>query len=79
MHGVVPPQPQGFVIPFAEVYEAPLSLFLQPDKVPLGGSMAFWCINHSSHFCVISKVAKGKLCPITQIVNECVKQDQTSY
>lgn len=36
-------------------------------------SMTLWCTSHSSQFYVISKLRKGTLWPITQILNEDVK------
>ncbi|KAK4811173.1 hypothetical protein QYF61_019804 [Mycteria americana] len=59
VHGVVPPQVQDFAPPLTELYEDPVSPFLQPVEVPLDGSTTLWCIHHSSQFCVISKLAEG--------------------
>ncbi|KAK4825521.1 hypothetical protein QYF61_000034 [Mycteria americana] len=52
---------------------------LGPVQVPLDGSTTLWCINHSSEFGVISKLAEDTLCPIIHIMNEDVKQDWTQY
>ena len=75
MRGVVPPHIQDFSLPFAELYNIPVSSFLQPVKVLLNGSLTLWCISHSSQFCVISKLAEGTLCPIIQTVNEDVEKN----
>lgn len=36
--------------------EVPVCLFLQPAEVPPNGSTTIWCISHSSHFCIFSKL-----------------------
>lgn len=65
-------------LPLVELYEAPVSRFLQLDKVPLDGSMTLWCISHSSQFYVIiGKLAEDTLCPINQIINEGVGKQGT--
>ena len=68
-----------FALPLVELHEPPVSPFFQPVKVPLDGSTTFWSINHSSQFCVISRLAEGTLCPIIQIINEGIKQDWNQY
>ena len=77
--GVVPPQVQDFALPLVEQHEAPVSPFLQLVQVPLNGSTTLWCIGPSSQFGVICKLAEGALCPIIQIINEIVQQDQSQY
>ncbi|KAK4826285.1 hypothetical protein QYF61_007132 [Mycteria americana] len=77
--GLVPPQVQDFALHPVELYEVPVSPFLQPVQVPLDGSTTLWHISHSPQFCVICKRAEGTLCPIIQIINEDVKQDCTRY
>ncbi|KAK4811750.1 hypothetical protein QYF61_005318 [Mycteria americana] len=68
--GVVPPQLQDFALLHIELYEVPVSSFLQPGKVPLDVSTTFWHLSHSFQFGVIYKLAEGTLCPIVQIINE---------
>ena len=70
---------QIFAVPLAELYEVPVSPFLQPVVVPLDGSTTLWSISHSSRFGVISKLAEDTFCTIIQIINEDVKQDRTQY
>ncbi|KAK4832384.1 hypothetical protein QYF61_022239 [Mycteria americana] len=48
-------------------------------EVPLDGSTTSWCINHSSQFCIISKLAEGVFCSIIQIINEAVRQYWSQY
>jgi len=48
-------------------------------SISVDGSAASWCISHSLQFYVISKLAKGTLCPIIQIINEDIEQDWTQY
>jgi len=47
---IVPPQVQHFEC-LTELYEVPVSPFLQPVKVPLDGSLTLWFISHSFQFC----------------------------
>ncbi|KAK4818263.1 hypothetical protein QYF61_009968 [Mycteria americana] len=68
-----------FTILLVELHEVPFGPFLQPVEVPPDGSMTLWLISHSFQFCVVSKIAKGTLCPIILIINEAVKQDWTQY
>ena len=76
MHAAVLPQVQDFRL-LVELHEVPVSPFLQSVVVPLDGSMTLWRISHSSHFCVIYKLAEGTFCLVIQIINEDVKQDWT--
>ncbi|GAB0185708.1 mitochondrial enolase superfamily member 1 [Grus japonensis] len=62
-----------------ELHEVPVSLFLQHVEVPLDGSTTLWHISHSSQHNVICRLAEGTFCPIIQIINEDVEQDQTQY
>lgn len=41
--------------------------------------MTLWYISYSSKFCVISKVAKGTLYPVIQIIKKDVEEDQVQY
>ena len=59
MHGVVPPQVQDLALALVEPHQVPLCPDLQPIQVTLNGSTAFWCIYHTSRFCVVSKLAEG--------------------
>lgn len=77
--GVVLPWVQDFALPLIDCHEVPVSPFLQPVKVPLDGSKTLWCIGCSSQFGVISKLAESPLCPIIQMINEDVKEDQFQY
>jgi len=49
--------------------------FLQPVKVPLDGSTTLWCINRSSKFGLICKLAEGTICLVIQIINEEFEHD----
>jgi len=79
VHGVVPPQVQDPALALAEFHQVLLCPTLQPVQVSLDGSTAFWCIHHSSQFCVISKLAEGTLHPFIQVIDEEVKQDWAKY
>jgi len=70
VHGVVPPQVQDPALALVELHQVPLFPALQPVWVLLNGSTAFWCIHHSSQFCVISKLAEGTLSPFIQVIDE---------
>jgi len=59
MPGVVPPQVQDPALALIELHEVPLCPTLQPVQVSLNGSTACQCIQHTSQFCVISKLAEG--------------------
>lgn len=54
IQGVIPPQLQGSAFPLVELYKAPLFPFLACAEVPVNGSTALWCINHSP-FSIICK------------------------
>lgn len=45
-----PPQVQDLTLVLVELLKVAVSLFFQPDEMPLDGSMIFWCISHSSQF-----------------------------
>lgn len=49
--GAVPPPGQHLTCPLAEVREVPVSPFLQPVEVPLGGSAISCSLRYSSQFC----------------------------
>jgi len=78
MPGVVPPQVQDSAL-LVELHKVPVGPFLQPVEVPLDSSMTLWCVSHSSQFRIISKLAEGTLCPITQIISKDVEKDWTQY
>ena len=61
VHGIFPSVGQDFALPFKEFHEVPLCPFLQPVKVPLNGSVTFWCISHSSELCIVCELAEGAL------------------
>ncbi|KAK4831516.1 hypothetical protein QYF61_018100 [Mycteria americana] len=71
--GIIPPQVQGFGLPFAELHKVPVSPFLQPVQVPLDGSMPICCTSCSSWFCIICKLAEWALCPNTETIIEDAK------
>ena len=78
VHGVVSPQVQDFVHPLEiSFHEFPVSQSPQSVEVSLDNSMMLWYISHSSHFCVIIKLAEGTLCPVTQIINGDIELDWT--
>jgi len=79
VHGVVPPPVQDPSLALVELHQVPLPRILQPVQVSLNGSTAFWCIYHSSQFCVISKLAEGTLCPFIQVIDEEAEQDWAKY
>ncbi|PKU42183.1 neuronal acetylcholine receptor subunit alpha-4 [Limosa lapponica baueri] len=62
-----------------EFHQVPLSPTFWPVHVSLYGSKAFWCVSHSSQFCIISKVAEGTLCPLIQVIDEYIEQDLIQY
>jgi len=70
MPGVVSPRVKDFAFLLVKLQEISVSPFPQVVGVPLNGSMTFWCISHSSQFCVISKIAEGTLSPVVQIINK---------
>ncbi|GAB0183594.1 mitochondrial enolase superfamily member 1 [Grus japonensis] len=72
------PQVQDPTLALVEFHLVPLYPTLQPVQVSLNGSAAFWCIGHSSRFCIISKLAEGTLCPLIQVIDEYVKELQAS-
>lgn len=50
VHGIILNKAQDLAHPFVELHEIPISVFLQPAKVPLTGSTAISYINNSSQF-----------------------------
>lgn len=70
VYGVVPSHVQDFSFPFVDICEVSASPLSQPVQVPLNGNTTFWCISHSSQFCVSCKLAEGALCPIVHVINE---------
>ena len=59
--GVTPPQVQDMAFPFVEMQEVPPAPFLQHVKILLNGNTTSWCTGHSSKFCIVHKLAEGKL------------------
>lgn len=55
-------QLRDFAFPFAELHKTPVGPFV----VPVSGVTTIWCINYSSWFCIIWKIAEYALCPITR-------------
>ncbi|PKU41353.1 hypothetical protein llap_8340 [Limosa lapponica baueri] len=53
--------------------QVPLRPTLQPVWVSLYDDTAFWCVSHSSQFCVISKLAESRLCPFIYVIDEYVE------
>ncbi|PKU46076.1 hypothetical protein llap_3645 [Limosa lapponica baueri] len=76
--GIVSPQVQDFTL-LVELHEVPVSPSLQPVESPLDGNVTLWHGSDSSWFCVIGKLAEDTLCPIVQVTNEEVEQEQTQY
>ncbi|GAB0183439.1 mitochondrial enolase superfamily member 1 [Grus japonensis] len=70
---------QDFTLSLDKPHEVPIGPFPQPVQFPLDGSTTFWCINHSSQWCVISKLAEVAFYPIFQIIDEDVEQDWTQH
>lgn len=61
---------QDFSFPFVDADEVHFPTF----RVHLNGNAAFWCISHSSQFCIGCKLAEGALWPIIHAITEGVKQ-----
>lgn len=78
VHRDFPPQVQEFAL-HVEHHEVRVSSFLQFFQVPLNISTNLWCINYSSQFCIISKLAVDTLNRIFQIFNEDIQNDWTKY
>jgi len=76
---VVPLQVQNFALLIIELHDVPGGPFLQPVMVPLDGSTTLRCTSAAPLCGFVSKLAEGALCPITQTVNEDVKQDWTQH
>ena len=77
VHWVVLPHVEDFVLALVELQEVPVSPFPQPAEVPLSGSMTLWHLSCCSWWGVISKCAKGTICPVIQVINEDIPQDRT--
>jgi len=58
--------------PVVELHEISVGPFLQSVQVHLKGNTLTWCIH--TEFCSSCKLAEGVLCPVTQVINEDVKQ-----
>jgi len=61
LSGVVSLQMQDFAFPFGKLHDVPVCPFLQPVEVPLHGSTIIWCINCSSQFRIICRLAEDAL------------------
>jgi len=59
---VVPSQVQEFALSHIQLLDVLIGPFFQPLNVPLDGNTTLWCTSHSSHFCVMCKLAKGTIC-----------------
>lgn len=70
VHGIVPYHVQDFSFPFVDICKVSASPLSQPVQVPLNGNTTFWCISHSSQFCISCKFAEGALYPIVHVINE---------
>jgi len=79
VHEVVLPQVQDPALALVDLHQVPLCSTLQPVQVSLNGSTAFWCIHHSSQFCVTCKLAEGTLQLFIQVIDEEVEQDWAEY
>lgn len=78
--GVTPPWLQDLALPLVELHDVPVSLFLQPIKVPLDGSMTFWYVSHFSQFCIILLVLHTyfALCPFIHVISDIKRLDPVS-
>lgn len=76
--GVVPSRWQDFALQLVELHGAPVSPFLLPLQVTLAVT-TLWSISHSFQFCTFCRLAEDAHCPIIQLVNEDVDQDQTQH
>lgn len=56
VYGVVLLQVDDSALPFVELHEVPISLFLQPAEILLDGSASLWRISQSSPFCIIIRL-----------------------
>lgn len=70
MPGVAPLKIRGFGFFLLEHCVVPVSLFLQPVKVPLDGTTTLWDVSHSSQFDVTCKLPKGTLCSPIQMLHD---------
>jgi len=52
VHAVVPTQVQDHTLALVEAHHIPLCPTQQSVQVLLNGSMAFWCVSHSSQLCI---------------------------
>lgn len=57
VRGVIPPQMQDLVFPFVKRDDIALVPFLQPVEAPLNGGITISCVDHSSRFSVICRLA----------------------
>jgi len=69
--GLFPAQVQDPALALVEPHQVPLRPTFKPVQVTLNGSTAFWCIYHSSQFCVISKHAEGTTFPYVVNIDLC--------
>lgn len=73
---IIPPQVQDVAFLWVEVHEVLLSPVLQPAEFLPNSCTPIWCIECSSPFCTLHKLAEGEFHPIVQVTDEDVKQSQ---
>ena len=76
--GVAPPQRQDFELQLVGLHEVHVSPFLLPLQVTLA-VITLWSISHSSQLCNFGKLGEDEHCPIIQLINEDIEQDQIQY
>ena len=76
MREVIPCQEQDLTFAFVEPHQVSLCPTPRSIQVSLNGSIAFWCVSHSSQLCIISRLDVDGLYPFIQVTDESVEQDQ---
>lgn len=71
---IIPPQVQDVAFLWVAVHEVLLCPVVQPAEFLWNSCTPIWCIEHSSPFCTLHKLAEGELHPIAQVTDEDVKQ-----
>lgn len=72
---IIPPQVQDVAFLWVEVHEV-LCPVVQPVEFLWNSCMPIRCIEHSSPFWILHKLAEGEHHPIAQVTDEDVKQSQ---
>ncbi|KAK4818202.1 hypothetical protein QYF61_008586 [Mycteria americana] len=76
---ITPTQGQDPALGLVEPHEVRTGPLLQLVQVPLDGIPSFWCLNCTTQFGVVCKLAEGALCLTVNVIDENTEQHWSQY